>query len=179
MKLIRVEYILDGSKVVFYYTADGQVDFRALVKDLASQLKTRIEMRQIGVRDARPSSLGGVGCCGLPCAATPGSKFYPVSIKVAKQQCLNLNPSRLSGVCGRLMCCLMYERTRAAAPARPPGAPPPMPPTTAKTAPQRRRDLDGKPAGRALLLNAGPKFNLSFRQLSPIFSQIEASSAGI
>lgn len=113
MKLIRVEYILDGSKVVFYYTADGRVDFRALVKDLASQLKTRIEMRQIGVRD-EAKLLGGVGCCGLPlCCHTWIQKFYPVSIKVAKQQCLNLNPSRLSGVCGRLMCCLMYEKDKA------------------------------------------------------------------
>jgi cell fate regulator YaaT (PSP1 superfamily) len=112
MKLVRVEYILDGSKVVFYYTADGRVDFRALVKDLASQLKTRIEMRQIGVRD-EAKLLGGVGCCGLTlCCHTWIQKFYPVSIKVAKQQCLNLNPSRLSGVCGRLMCCLMYEKER-------------------------------------------------------------------
>jgi len=109
MKLTRVEYVFDGSKVIFYYTADGRVDFRALVKDLASTLKTRIEMRQIGVRD-EAKLIGGVGCCGLPlCCASWLKQFNPVSIKVAKQQCLNLNPSRLSGVCGRLMCCLMYE----------------------------------------------------------------------
>jgi len=110
MKLTRVEFIFDGSKVIFYYTADGRVDFRALVKDLASTLRTRIEMRQIGVRD-EAKLLGGVGCCGLPlCCASWLKQFHPVSIKVAKRQCLNLNPARLSGVCGRLMCCLMYEK---------------------------------------------------------------------
>jgi cell fate regulator YaaT (PSP1 superfamily) len=97
------------------------VDFRGLVKDLASTLKTRIEMRQIGVRD-EAKLLGGIGCCGLPlCCSTWIQKFYPVSIKTAKRQCLNLNPSRLSGVCGRLMCCLMYERDTAA-PASAPSA---------------------------------------------------------
>ena len=117
MKLTRVEYLWDGSKVIFYYTADGRVDFRSLVKDLASSLKTRIEMRQIGVRD-EAKLLGGVGCCGLPlCCHIWIQKFYPVSIKIAKRQCLNLNPSRLSGVCGRLMCCLMYEKD---APSEPP-----------------------------------------------------------
>lgn len=111
MKLTRVECLFDGSKVIFYYTADGRVDFRELVKDLASSLKTRIEMRQIGVRD-EAKILGGVGCCGLPlCCSSWLKGFRPVSIRVAKQQCLNLNPSRLSGVCGRLMCCLMYEST--------------------------------------------------------------------
>jgi cell fate regulator YaaT (PSP1 superfamily) len=110
LKLTRVEFLFDGSKVIFYYTADGRVDFRGLVKDLASALKARIEMRQIGVRD-EAKLLGGIGCCGLPlCCSTWIQKFYPVSIKTAKRQCLNLNPSRLSGVCGRLMCCLMYER---------------------------------------------------------------------
>jgi len=110
MKRTRGEYLWDGSKVIFYYTADGRVDFRGLVKDLASSLKTRIEMRQIGVRD-EAKLLGGVGCCGLPrCCHIWIQKFYPVSIKIAKRQCLNLNPSRLSGVCGRLMCCLMYEK---------------------------------------------------------------------
>jgi cell fate regulator YaaT (PSP1 superfamily) len=113
LKLTRVEFLFDGSKVIFYYTADGRVDFRGLVKDLASSLKTRIEMRQIGVRD-EAKLLGGIGCCGLPlCCSTWIQKFYPVSIKTAKRQCLNLNPSRLSGVCGRLMCCLMYERDTA------------------------------------------------------------------
>lgn len=119
LKLTRVEFLFDGSKVIFYYTADGRVDFRGLVKDLASALKTRIEMRQIGVRD-EAKLLGGIGCCGLPlCCSTWIQKFYPVSIKTAKKQCLNLNPSRLSGVCGRLMCCLMYERDVAAAAAAP------------------------------------------------------------
>ena len=121
LKLTRVEFLFDGSKVIFYYTADGRVDFRGLVKDLASTLKTRIEMRQIGVRD-EAKLLGGIGCCGLPlCCSTWIQKFYPVSIKTAKRQCLNLNPSRLSGVCGRLMCCLMYERDTAA-PASAPSA---------------------------------------------------------
>lgn len=110
LKLTRVEYIFDGGKVIFYYTSDGRVDFRGLVKDLAATLKVRIEMRQIGVRD-EARLLGGIGCCGLSlCCATWLRRFHPVSIKTAKQQCLNLNPARLSGVCGRLMCCLMYEK---------------------------------------------------------------------
>ena len=112
MKLTQVEFIFDGSKVIFYYTSDGRVDFRSLVKDLAAILKVRIEMRQIGVRDAA-RLLGGIGCCGLPlCCSSWLRRFPPVSIKTAKQQCLNLNPARLSGVCGRLMCCLMYEKDR-------------------------------------------------------------------
>lgn len=124
MKLTRVEFVFDGGKVTFYYTSDGRVDFRGLVKDLASTLKVRIEMRQIGVRD-EAKMLGGIGCCGLPlCCSTWLRKFYPVSIKTAKKQCLNLNPSRLSGVCGRLMCCLMYEAgTPPARPDSPENAP--------------------------------------------------------
>ena len=110
MKLIDVEYTFDNSKVLFYFTADGRVDFRELVKDLASILKTRIELRQIGVRD-EAKMLGGLGICGRPfcCSAFLG-EFQPVSIKMAKEQGLSLNPAKISGACGRLMCCLKYEQ---------------------------------------------------------------------
>ena len=110
MKLIDVEYTFDNSKVVFYFTADGRVDFRELVKDLASVLKTRIELRQIGVRD-EAKILGGLGICGRPfCCSTFLDEFQPVSIKMAKEQGLSLNPAKISGACGRLMCCLKYEQ---------------------------------------------------------------------
>jgi len=109
MKLTRVEQAFDGSKLVFYFTADGRVDFRELVKELAAEFKTRIEMRQIGVRDAA-KMMGGYGTCGRPlCCTTFLTSFEPVSIKMAKQQDLSLNPSKLSGLCGRLKCCLRYE----------------------------------------------------------------------
>lgn len=109
MKLVEVEYTFDGSKVLFYFTADGRVDFRELVKDLASVFKTRIELRQIGVRD-ETKALGGVGSCGRPlCCHSYMPEFIPVSIKMAKDQNLPLNPSKISGVCGRLMCCLKNE----------------------------------------------------------------------
>lgn len=109
MKLIDVEYTFDNSKVLFYFTADGRVDFRELVKDLASVLKTRIELRQIGVRD-EAKMLGGMGICGRPfCCSTFLGEFQPVSIRMAKQQGLSLNPAKISGACGRLMCCLKYE----------------------------------------------------------------------
>ena len=109
MKLIDVEYTFDNSKVIFYFTADGRVDFRELVKDLAGVSKMRIELRQIGVRD-EAKMLGGVGSCGRGlCCATWLSDFEPVSIKMAKNQNLSLNPTKISGVCGRLMCCLKYE----------------------------------------------------------------------
>ncbi len=109
MKLIDVEYTFDNSKVVFYFTADGRVDFRELVKDLASVFRMRIELRQIGVRD-EAKMLGGVGTCGRGlCCATWLRDFEPVSIKMAKVQNLSLNPSKISGMCGRLMCCLKYE----------------------------------------------------------------------
>ena len=109
MKLVGVEYSFDGSKVLFYFTAEGRVDFRELVKDLASVFKTRIELRQIGVRD-EAKMLGGLGSCGreLCCASFLGD-FEPVSIRMAKEQNLSLNPSKISGICGRLMCCLKYE----------------------------------------------------------------------
>jgi cell fate regulator YaaT (PSP1 superfamily) len=109
MKLIEVEYVFDGSKIIFYFTADGRVDFRDLVKDLASVFKTRIELRQIGVRD-EAKMVGGLGPCGqrLCCTVFLGD-FEPVSIKMAKEQDLPLNPLKISGVCGRLMCCLKYE----------------------------------------------------------------------
>lgn len=109
MKLIDVEYTFDGSKVIFYFTAEGRVDFRELVKDLASVFRTRIELRQIGVRD-EAKMLGGIGCCGrvLCCASFLGD-FEPVSIRMAKDQNLSLNPTKISGICGRLMCCLKYE----------------------------------------------------------------------
>ena len=110
MKLIDAEYTFDNSKVLFYFTADGRVDFRELVKDLAAVFKTRIELRQIGVRD-ETKILGGIGICGRPlCCHTYLSDFAPVSIKMAKEQNLSLNPTKISGTCGRLMCCLKYEQ---------------------------------------------------------------------
>ena len=109
MKLIDAEYTFDNNKVLFYFTADGRVDFRELVKDLASVFKTRIELRQIGVRD-ETKIRGGIGICGRPlCCHTHQSDFIPVSIKMAKEQNLSLNPTKISGVCGRLMCCLKHE----------------------------------------------------------------------
>lgn len=109
MKLIDTEYTFDNNKVLFYFTADGRIDFRELVKDLASVFKTRIELRQIGVRD-ETKIVGGIGICGRPlCCATYLPEFIPVSIKMAKEQNLSLNPTKISGVCGRLMCCLKYE----------------------------------------------------------------------
>jgi cell fate regulator YaaT (PSP1 superfamily) len=109
MKLTKVEQAFDGSKLVFYFTADGRVDFRELVRELAGEFRTRIEMRQIGVRD-EAKILGGYGTCGRPlCCTTFLQTFEPVSIKMAKQQDLSLNPSKLSGLCGRLKCCLRYE----------------------------------------------------------------------
>jgi cell fate regulator YaaT (PSP1 superfamily) len=109
MKLTKVEYVLDGSRLIVYYTADGRVDFRELVRDLAAHFRTRIEMRQIGVRD-EARMLGGYGPCGRPlCCSTWLQAFEPVSIKMAKQQNLSLSPSRLAGMCGRLKCCLRYE----------------------------------------------------------------------
>ena len=109
MKLIDTEYTFDNNKVLFYFTADGRIDFRELVKDLASVFKTRIELRQIGVRD-ETKIVGGVGICGRElCCHTFLSEFAPVSIKMAKEQNLSLNPTKISGVCGRLMCCLKNE----------------------------------------------------------------------
>lgn len=110
MKLIDAEYTFDNNKVLFYFTADGRVDFRELVKDLAGVFKTRIELRQIGVRD-ESKMLGGLGLCGQPfCCSRFLKNFQPVSIKMAKEQGLSLNPSKISGSCGRLMCCLAYEQ---------------------------------------------------------------------
>lgn len=110
MKLIDVEYTFDNNKIIFYFTADGRVDFRELVKDLAAVFRTRIELRQIGVRD-EAKMVGGLGVCGRPmCCAVHLGDFAPVSIKMAKEQNLSLNPSKISGVCGRLMCCLNYEQ---------------------------------------------------------------------
>lgn len=110
MKLIDVEYTFDNNKVLFYFTADGRIDFRELVKDLASVFKTRIELRQIGVRD-ETKILGGIGICGRElCCHKHLSDFVPVSIKMAKEQNLSLNPTKISGVCGRLMCCLKNEQ---------------------------------------------------------------------
>ena len=109
MKLIDAEYTFDNNKVLFYFTADGRIDFRELVKDLAAVFKTRIELRQIGVRD-ETKILGGIGSCGRQlCCHTHLSEFVPVSIKMAKEQNLSLNPTKISGVCGRLMCCLKHE----------------------------------------------------------------------
>ena len=109
MKLVDVEYTFDNNKVIFYFTADGRVDFRDLVKDLAAIFKTRIELRQIGVRD-EAKMVGGIGPCGkMVCCAQFLGEFDPVSIKMAKEQSLSLNPTKISGLCGRLMCCLKYE----------------------------------------------------------------------
>ena len=110
MKLVDVEYTFDNSKILFYFTADGRVDFRALVKDLASVFRTRIELRQIGVRD-ESKMLGGLGVCGRPfCCSSFLGEFHPVSIKMAKEQGLSLSPTKISGTCGSLMCCLKYEQ---------------------------------------------------------------------
>ena len=110
MKLIETEYTFDNNKVLFYFTADGRIDFRELVKDLASVFKTRIGLRQVGVRD-ETKMLGGIGICGRPlCCNTYLSEFIPVSIKMAKEQSLSLNPTKISGICGRLMCCLKNEQ---------------------------------------------------------------------
>ena len=110
MKLVDVEYTFDNNKILFYFTSDGRVDFRALVKDLASVFRTRIELRQIGVRD-EAKMLGGIGICGRPlCCNLYLGEFQPVSIKMAKEQGLSLSPVKISGTCGRLMCCLKYEQ---------------------------------------------------------------------
>ena len=110
MKLVDVEYTFDRNKILFYFTADGRVDFRELVKDLASVFRTRIELRQIGVRD-ESKKVGGLGVCGRPfCCNTFLGDFQPVSIKMAKEQSLSLSPVKISGTCGRLMCCLKYEQ---------------------------------------------------------------------
>ena len=109
MRLVNVEYTFDGGRIIFYFTADGRIDFRNLVKDLAAVFRTRIELRQIGVRD-EAKMLGGIGCCGRPlCCATFLGDFEPVSIKMAKEQNPSLNPTKISGICGRLLCCLKYE----------------------------------------------------------------------
>ena len=110
MKLVDIEYTFDNSKILFYFTADGRVDFRELVKDLASVFHTRIELRQIGVRD-ESKMLGGIGICGRPfCCSSFLGDFQPVTVKMAKEQGLSLNPTKISGTCGRLMCCLKYEQ---------------------------------------------------------------------
>jgi len=109
MKLVDVEQTFDGNKIIFYFTADGRIDFRELVKDLAAVFRTRIELRQIGVRD-EAKMMGGLGCCGRElCCATWLSDFSSVSIRMAKEQNLSLNPTKISGICGRLMCCLKFE----------------------------------------------------------------------
>ncbi len=109
MNLVDVEYFFDGSKVIFYFTAEGRVDFRELLKDLVRRLRTRVELRQIGIRN-QAKMVGGLGGCGRPlCCSTFLKNFHAVSIKMAKEQNLSLNPSKISGACGRLMCCLQYE----------------------------------------------------------------------
>lgn len=110
MKLIDIEYTFDGNKILFYFVADTRIDFRDLVKDLASVFKTRIELRQVGVRD-QAKAVGGLGICGrVICCASATGEFQPVSIKMAKEQSLSLSPTKISGTCGRLMCCLKYEQ---------------------------------------------------------------------
>jgi cell fate regulator YaaT (PSP1 superfamily) len=109
MRLVEVEHLFDGSKIIFYFTADERVDFRGLVRDLASRFHTRIEMRQIGVRN-KARLVGGIGSCGRElCCCTFLTNFEPVSVKMAKDQNVSLNPAKISGVCGRLMCCFKYE----------------------------------------------------------------------
>ena len=109
MSLVDVEYFFDGSKIIFYFTADGRVDFRELLKDLVRRLRTRVELRQIGIRN-QAKMVGGLGGCGRPlCCASFLKNFHAVSIKMAKEQNLSLNPTKISGACGRLMCCLQYE----------------------------------------------------------------------
>ncbi len=109
MNLVDVEHLYDGSKIIFYFTAEGRVDFRELLKDLVRRLRTRVELRQIGVRN-QAKMVGGLGCCGRPlCCSSFLRNFHPVSIKMAKEQNLSLNPGKISGTCGRLMCCLQYE----------------------------------------------------------------------
>jgi len=109
MNLVDVEYFYDGSKIIFYFTADGRVDFRELLKDLVRRLRTRVELRQIGIRN-QAKMVGGLGSCGRPlCCASFLKNFHTVSIKMAKEQNLSLNPTKISGACGRLMCCLQYE----------------------------------------------------------------------
>lgn len=109
MNLVEVEYFFDGSKVIFYFTAEGRVDFRELLKDLVRRLRTRVELRQIGIRN-QAKMVGGLGGCGRPlCCSTFLKNFHAVSIKMAKEQNLSLNPNKISGACGRLMCCLQYE----------------------------------------------------------------------
>ncbi len=109
MKLIQVKYTFDGNKAIFFFTAEGRIDFRDIVRELATEFKTRIEMRQIGVRD-EAKIIGGIGCCGLElCCSKFLMDFDPVSIKMAKDQSLTLNPNKISGICGRLMCCLSFE----------------------------------------------------------------------
>jgi cell fate regulator YaaT (PSP1 superfamily) len=145
MKLVRVEYLFDSSKAIFYFTADTRVDFRDLVKDLAASFHTRIEMRQIGVRD-EAKMVGGIGPCGRElCCSGFLSDFEPVTIKMAKEQNLALNPVKISGICGRLMCCLSYEhgmyheeKRKSAAAAPPKDAAPQAPPAPKDGAPGER-----------------------------------------
>lgn len=143
MNLVDVEYTFDGSKIIFYFTAEGRVDFRELVKDLASVFRTRIEMRQIGVRD-EAKLIGGLGPCGrILCCTSFLGEFAPVSIRMAKDQNLSLNPGKISGVCGRLMCCLRYEQdTYEAAKKDPTLAPGYVPPILLESAPEALSDLE-------------------------------------
>jgi cell fate regulator YaaT (PSP1 superfamily) len=128
MKLVYAEETFDRRKLTFYFTSEGRIDFRELVKELAQQFRSRIEMRQIGPRD-EAKALGGYGICGRPlCCTTFLKEFSPVSIRMAKRQGLSLNPSKISGRCGRLMCCLKYEDTGDDAPERPPAQPSTVPP---------------------------------------------------
>lgn len=147
MNLVDVEYTFDGSKIIFYFTAEGRIDFRELVRDLASVFRTRIEMRQIGVRD-EAKLLGGIGPCGrILCCTSFLGDFAPVSIRMAKDQNLSLNPSKISGLCGRLMCCLRYEQeTYEAAKKDPTLAPGYVPPVLLEDAVPNLDELEDKPA---------------------------------
>ncbi|MDH3975886.1 MAG: regulatory iron-sulfur-containing complex subunit RicT [Deltaproteobacteria bacterium] len=149
MKLVNVEYLFDGSKAIFYFTAEERVDFRELVKDLACQLHIRIEMRQIGVRDEAKKK-GAVGPCGrMLCCSTWITSFEPVSVKMAKKQGLSLNPANISGMCGRLMCCLSYEYQNYVDGMMTPVSPPPVvPPEPAKEKPRVKQAPPKKEAAR-------------------------------
>ncbi|HWI62013.1 MAG TPA: regulatory iron-sulfur-containing complex subunit RicT, partial [Symbiobacteriaceae bacterium] len=147
MNLVDVEYTFDGSKIIFYFTAEGRIDFRELVRDLAGVFRTRIEMRQIGVRD-EAKLLGGIGPCGrILCCTSFLGDFAPVSIRMAKDQNLSLNPSKISGLCGRLMCCLRYEQeTYEAAKKDPTLAPGYVPPVLIEDTVPALDDLEDRPA---------------------------------
>jgi cell fate regulator YaaT (PSP1 superfamily) len=160
MKLVRVEYLHDGSRAIFYYTAEQRVDFRELVKDLAHELHTRIEMRQIGVRD-ESKLIGGLGNCGrILCCASFLTEFSPVSVRMAKDQCLAMNPAKVSGLCGRLMCCLSFEH--------------PVYQELLNKMPKRGSSVD-TPDGRGAVLDMNPILQTVLVQLADTIKNFKAA----